>query len=214
MRLRLATVLFASIAALACRQPRIDGRNSERARVTITAARSSLPAERRPDFDRYLDLLMRRGAEPPFLADARVREQINGKTASEIINAGEAILREDAQHRMDEKAKHELAEINASFGRAEANDAKMPAVDDDVRQFCAAAKDPELVHRCEWRETVAKQNFTGPLPALPRGVTTSEALQIRITCRNEGNTSWGELAACQDRHLREAGARAESLLGR
>src|SRR5207244_10858724 len=60
-RLTFATLLLASIAALGCREPRIDGSSPERTRRTITAARASLPPEQRRDFDRYLGLLLRRG---------------------------------------------------------------------------------------------------------------------------------------------------------
>src|SRR5207245_3303764 len=157
-----ATLLLASIAALGCREPRIDGSSPERTRRTITAARASLPPEQRRDFDRYLDLLMRRGADPPMIADPRVRAQINGRTGPEIIKAGETILREDAERRMNEKAKAELAEINASFDRAEADQRKLGPVDDDVRALCQHQSDPNLVRRCEWREMLANEKCNGP----------------------------------------------------
>lgn len=197
VRIRTWAVLFVVIAALGCRDVRIDGSDPERARQSIVAARDSLPAERRAEFNRNLQILMRRGAEPPLLADARVRQQIDGKTAPEVITAGDAIVREEAQRRIDEKTKATIAEIHASFDRVDAQDPKMGPVDDDVRRFCAASPDPGAVHRCEWRETLAKQKFTGPLST---GVSADQARQIRITCRNQGVfLSYGELAACQDR---------------
>ena len=199
VRIRVWVAVFMVIAALGCREVRIDGSDPERARLSIVAARDSLPAERRAEFDRSLQILMRRGAEPPLLADARVRHQIDGKSASEIITAGDAVLRDEAQRRMDEKTKATIAEIHASFDRVDAQDPKMPPVDDDVRQFCAASPDPGAAHRCEWREMLAKQKFTGPLS---KNVSADQARQIRTNCRNQGVfQSYGELAACQDRFL-------------
>ena len=209
---------FVLLLVSACRDARIDGSDPERARVTIVKARKSLPAERQNEFDRNLQLLMRHGGDPPILADARVRQQIDGKTAQEVITGGEALRRAEEARLHDEKVRKDIADIHASLSRIDAKNPAMKiskepdwrsstlgfpvpqtstvgAADADVHVFCSQTFTNSIEElECEKYEVSGKAIVNGPLPD---GVSLEVGGRVRENCRTKFGPSYSRRAGCE-----------------
>lgn len=113
-------LILAAVAALcaACSKPRVDATSEETLKASIAKARESLPESRREKFNQSLQLLMRENMDLGSIVAAgglpqsitAIAKPLDGKTGEEIIAAGEAVEKRQAEARRERDLK-EIAEL-------------------------------------------------------------------------------------------------------
>jgi hypothetical protein len=120
-------LLIGLLALTGCGRKKIDTSTDERMKKSVEAARASLPEKDREKFDESLAVLAMSkvdfsdvfaGRTTAGNIESKVKESLNGKTAPEVIAAGQAVIverraKEQAreQERREKERKEALAEI-------------------------------------------------------------------------------------------------------
>jgi hypothetical protein len=117
--------LSLSFLLTACGSKRIDTSNDERMKKSIEEVRGSVSAADRAKFDESLTAITTSKINPADIfsgntagVEAKVKDSLAGKSASEIIAAGQAIL-EERRSKEREQASSEIAELRQKKQAAE-----------------------------------------------------------------------------------------------
>ena len=126
---RASSFYLLCLLLIACAEPRIDTSTDDRMKVSIAEARASLPENRRAQFDTALQVLAFSGLSfgnllaegvAPGAGDleSKLKGQLNGRTASQVIAAADSVRRERARQEREQALK-EIAELEARQERAD-----------------------------------------------------------------------------------------------
>lgn len=121
--------ILSSLLLGACAEPKIDTSSDDRMKASIAEARASLPEAKRSKFDTALQVLffsglsfgdvLRQGAAPGVGGiETRVKEALNGKSASDVIAAADSV-RKQQEAKEREQALQEIRELEEKKSAAD-----------------------------------------------------------------------------------------------
>ncbi len=117
--------LSVSFVFCACGSKRVDTSSEERMKKSIEEVRASVPAADRAKFDESLTAITTSKINPADIfsgntvgLESKVKESLAGKSASEIISAGQAIL-DERRAKEQQRVESLIAEVEQEVKRAE-----------------------------------------------------------------------------------------------
>ncbi len=213
-----------SLVLCSCLSKRVDTSSDERMKKSIEEVRASLPAADRVKFDESLTAITTNNINPAEIfsgntagVEAKVKQSLAGKNASEIISAGQAILTE-RRTKEQQQAQTEIAELRQKKERAEK--AKSGLAKFEItrsrfyRQESSFGRGEPIIELALINNTgvaVSRAYFTGTLASpgravpwlkdtfnyqIPGGMEPGESKELRLAPNMFGD--WGRVEAPAD----------------
>ena len=217
-------VLSLSLLLSACGSKRIDTSSDERMKKSMEEVRASVPAADRAKFDESLTAITTSKINPADIfsgntvgVEAKLKDSLAGKSASEIMSAGQAIL-EERRSKERQQASSEIAELRQKKEAAEK--AKGELIKFKVtrsrfyrqeQRYGGAEPIVELALTNNTGVAVSRAYFTGTLASpgrsvpwikdtfnyqIPGGMESGESKELKLAPNMFGE--WGRIEAPAD----------------